>query len=152
MHVEPIGTVHCDRVEPHEDGWGSVVSTISLDVSSIGVETLSGLEEFSHVEVVYVFHRIPPDTVTAPTRHPRDDSTWPRTGVFAQRNPQRPNRIGTTICRLDRIEHEVLTVTGLDALDGSPVLDIKPWVVQSGPKGEVRQPPWTHELLARYWD
>jgi tRNA (adenine37-N6)-methyltransferase len=151
VNVEPIATVHCARREAQEDGWGAVQSTIVLDVNSIGLETLVGLDGFSHLEVIYVFHRVPPDTVTSLLRHPRGEPNWPRTGVFAQRSPGRPNRIGASICRLDHIRGGVLTVTGLDALDGSPVLDIKPWVVEFGPQGEVSQPAWTHEMLAHYW-
>jgi tRNA (adenine37-N6)-methyltransferase len=120
-------------------------------VNSIGLETLVGLDGFSHLEVIYVFHRVPSDTVTALLRHPRGETNWPQTGVFAQRSPTRPNRIGASICRLDGIRGGVLTVTGLDALDGSPVLDIKPWVVEFGPQGEVIQPAWTHQMLAHYW-
>ena len=55
------------------------------------------------------------------------------------------------MCRIDRIEGRRLHVTGLDAIDGTPVLDLKPWVRQFGPRGEVRQPTWMDELMHAYW-
>ena len=71
--------------------------------------------------------------------------------MFAQRGKNRPNRIGTTVCRLDRVDGLVLHVTGLDAIEGTPVLDIKPWVREFGPRGDVRQPEWMDELMRAYW-
>jgi tRNA (Thr-GGU) A37 N-methylase len=85
------------------------------------------------------------------TRHPRNNPAWPRVGIFAQRAKNRPNRIGTTICRIQRIEGLKIYVTGLDAVDGSPVLDLKPWVRELGPRGDVRQPAWVSELMEKYW-
>ena len=84
-------------------------------------------------------------------RRPRNNPAWPLVGIFAQRGKNRPNRLGTTICRIDRVEGLLLHVTGLDAVDGTPVLDLKPWVREFGPRGEVRQPEWMTELMAAYW-
>ena len=76
---------------------------------------------------------------------------WPRVGVFAQRGKGRPNRLGATICRIVSVEGTRLKVQGLDAVDGAPVLDIKP--VMSGflPRGDVKEPAWAKELMQRYW-
>jgi tRNA-Thr(GGU) m(6)t(6)A37 methyltransferase TsaA len=151
VNVQPIGWVRSARIEPEEDGWDAVASTIALDASAYGPQTLRGLDEFSHIEVLFVFHLVDPNTVTSSTRHPRAQLDWPESGIFAQRNTDRPNRIGSTVCRLVHIEGVNLRVIGLDAVDGSPVLDIKPHVVEFGARGAVRQAPYTHEMLANYW-
>ncbi|RYZ19267.1 MAG: tRNA (N6-threonylcarbamoyladenosine(37)-N6)-methyltransferase TrmO, partial [Chitinophagaceae bacterium] len=76
---------------------------------------------------------------------------WPKVGIFAQRNKDRPNRIGlVTVELLERRERSLL-VRRLDAIDGTPVLDIKPVFRQFGPQGELRQPVWVDELLKNYW-
>ena len=72
-------------------------------------------------------------------------------GIFAQRAKARPNRLGVTTCRLERVDGLTLCVAGLDAIDGSPVLDIKPHMREFGPRGDVRQPAWATELMADYW-
>ncbi len=71
--------------------------------------------------------------------------------VFAQRNKRRPNRIGVSVCRLIAIEGRDLLVEGLDAIDGTPVLDIKPVMEEFAPREPVRQPAWSHELMSGYW-
>ena len=73
------------------------------------------------------------------------------TGIFAQRGKNRPNRIGSTVCRVIRIEGTRLYVSELDAIDGTPILDIKPVMTEFLPRSDVRQPAWTHELMQRYW-
>ncbi len=100
---------------------------------------------------MYVFDRVDPGKIERGARHPRNNPAWPKVGIFAQRGKNRPNRIGTTICRVERVEGLRLHVTGLDAIDGTPVLDIKPWVKEFGPRGEPRQPGWVGELMAGYW-
>ena len=84
-------------------------------------------------------------------RHPRGNPAWPLTGIFAQRGRNRPNRLGTTICRLVRVEATVLQVSGLDAIDGTPVLDLKPVMKEFLPRGLVSQPEWSHDLMKDYW-
>jgi tRNA (Thr-GGU) A37 N-methylase len=95
--------------------------------------------------------RVEPDEVERAARHPRNNHEWPRVGIFAQRGKNRPNRIGTTICRIIKVEGSTLKVQGLDAIDGSPVLDIKPWVAEFGPRGSTKQPKWISELMQDYW-
>lgn len=72
-------------------------------------------------------------------------------GVFAQRAKGRPNRIGVCVCELVRVDALTVTVRALDAIDGSPVLDIKPHMKEFAPRGNVRQPRWSHDLMADYW-
>jgi tRNA (adenine37-N6)-methyltransferase len=112
---------------------------------------LRGLEEFSHIEVVYLFDRVDERSFEPGARRPRNNPDWPAVGVFAQRNKRRPNRIGVSVCELTAVDGVELTVRGLDAIDGSPVLDIKPYMAEFGPRERVRQPRWTHELMSGYW-
>ena len=151
LSMIPIATVHSSRTTPTDDRWDTETCSIELDAARFAAEALAGLDEFSHVEVVYVFHQVDPGEVETVARRPRNNPAWPRVGIFAQRGKNRPNRIGTTICRVDRVAGLRLHVTGLDAIDGTPVLDLKPWVREFGPRGEVRQPPWIGELMKEYW-
>jgi len=112
---------------------------------------VAGLQEFSHIEIVFVFDQVEPADIERGARHPRGNLSWPAVGIFAQRAKMRPNRIGVTVCRLLEVDGLVLRVAGLDAIDGTPVLDIKPYMSEFGARGEVRQPPWSHELMAGYW-
>lgn len=95
--------------------------------------------------------RVSPADVVTGARHPRGNAAWPKVGIFAQRGKDRPNRIGTTVCRVARVEGLRVYVSGLDAVDGSPVLDLKPWVLELGPRGALRQPAWMSELMRSYW-
>lgn len=92
-----------------------------------------------------------PDAVERGARHPRGRQDWPLTGVFAQRNKDRPNRIGVTICAVVSVEGMRLKVEGLDAIDGTPVIDIKPVMREFAPREEIRQPAWVSELMSDYW-
>ena len=148
--MEPIGYVCARRTAVEDDYWGGTESSIVLD-ESFDAEALRGLEDFSHAEIVFHFHKIPEESVERGTRHPRNDPKWPRTGVFAMRSKNRPNRIGCTMVRVLRREGRTLYVAELDALDGTPVLDIKPVIKEFLPRGEVKQPWWCSELLAEYW-
>ena len=146
----PIGTVHSSRTDLADDDWDNVRSTIELSPDFDG-DALAGIEEFSHAEIVFHFDRVDESKVERRSRHPRGNTAWPRVGIFAQRGSGRPNRIGATIVRVMKREGRVLEVAGLDAADGSPVLDIKPVMRQFLPRGEVRQPSWVDELMAEYW-
>jgi tRNA-Thr(GGU) m(6)t(6)A37 methyltransferase TsaA len=149
--IRPIGVVRSTRKEPEDDQWDSVTSFIDLDATQLGPEAVAGLDGFSHIEVFYVFDRVDPRSVQIGARHPRNNTAWPKVGIFAQRAKNRPNRLGATVCRLDRVDQLTLHVTGLDAIEGTPVIDVKPWVREFAPRGEVRQPDWMTELMRRYW-
>ena len=138
--LTPIGTVASPRTEPLDDDWDAVTSTITLDAMRFDAASLQGLDAFSHVEVVYLFDRVDPAAVQTGVRHPRGNADWPEVGIFAQRAKGRPNRLGVTVCRLLGVEGLTLTVQALDAIDGTPVLDVKPYLREFGPRGEVRQP------------
>jgi tRNA-Thr(GGU) m(6)t(6)A37 methyltransferase TsaA len=148
--VAAIGHVASSRREPIDDDWGTVDATIELG-PAYDAAALRGLAEFSHVEVVYLFHLVDPATVTTHARRPRDNPSWPEVGIFAQRGLGRPNRIGVSVCTVLAIAGRSVSVRGLDAIDGTPVLDIKPYMHQFGPRGEVRQPRWADEIMADYF-
>ena len=148
--LEPVGFVTCTRTVAEDDAWDLETSTIRL-AGHFRADALLGLGEFSHVEVLYCFHAVDPKGVVTGARHPRGNAAWPLTGIFAQRAKNRPNRLGSTFCRLLRVEGTELHVAGLDAIDGTPVLDIKPVMKEFLPRGEVNQPAWSRELMADYW-
>jgi tRNA-Thr(GGU) m(6)t(6)A37 methyltransferase TsaA len=150
MELEPIGWVSSPRAEPVDDDWDSITASITL-APTFGPDALRGLDEFSHVEVVFVFDRRDPATAPTGARHPRNNPDWPAVGVFAQRGSARPNRLGVTVCRLLAVAGTRLTVQGLDAIDATPVLDIKPYLSEFAARGPVREPAWSHELMAGYW-
>ena len=91
-------------------------------------------------------------TIEWGARNPRNNKDWPLVGIFAQRGKGRPNRIGSTICRVLRREGRRLWVAELDAIEGTPVLDLKPVMREFLPRTEVRQPAWSSELMRHYWD
>lgn len=148
--VESVAHVRCPRPAAQDDLWGGVESTIALD-PRFDAAALEGLEGFSHIEVVYIFHQVEPDLVNTGARHPRNNPDWPQTGIFAQRARKRPNRIGVSTCVLLGVQGRVIRVRGLDAIDGTPVLDIKPVIAEFLPRGALRQPAWCGQLMARYW-
>jgi tRNA-Thr(GGU) m(6)t(6)A37 methyltransferase TsaA len=150
IEIEPIGRVEAARAEPDDDDWGGAESCIVL-ADRFEPSALQGVEDFSHVEVLFLFDRVDPSAVETAARHPRSNRDWPAVGIFAQRGKGRPNRIGSTICRLLRREGRRLYVAELDAIDGTPVLDVKPVMREFLPREEVRQPRWVAELMRDYW-
>lgn len=148
--MRAIGWVHSARTAPEDDGWDKIVARIELDPELFSSEVLAGLEDFSHIEILFLFHRVG-ETPEMTARHPRGRPDWPKVGIFAQRAKARPNLIGATICTLNRIEGLTLHLTGLDAIDGSPVLDIKPVMSGFAPRGDFREPEWAKALMANYW-
>lgn len=152
FQVKPVGWVVSSVKRDRDDSWKEVAAEIHLDESQFGPESLSGLEEFSHVEVLFLFDQLSESDVESKTRHPRENVKWPKVGIFAQRGRKRPNRIGATICELLGVGGASIRVRGLDAFDGSPVLDIKPVMAEFLPeKGSVRQPRWSRELMSTYF-
>jgi tRNA (Thr-GGU) A37 N-methylase len=143
--------VEASRQQAEDDFWGGSEACIVLD-PRFEPEALQGIEEFSHVEVIFFFDRVDPAKIVSGARHPRNNRDWPAVGIFAQRGKNRPSRIGSTICRVLRRDGRRLTVSELDAIDGTPVLDLKPVMEEFLPRDAVRQPPWTRELMRRYWD
>ena len=148
--INAIAFVAGGRAEPKDDHWGDVISSIEL-AEGYDETSLSGLNDFSHVEVVYIFDRVSEDKIERGARHPRGRTDWPLVGIFAQRGKNRPNRIGVTIAEIIELKGRTLKVRGLDAVDGTPVIDIKPLMRGFLPRREVREPAWSIELMKDYW-
>ena len=149
--LEPVGYVSCSRSVARDDGWDTETSSIQL-LPAYGPESLQGLADFSHVEVLYHFHKADPSGVVTAARFPRDNPAWPLTGIFAQRGRNRPNLLGSTVCQVVRVEGTTVHLLGLDAIDGTPVLDLKPVMQEFLPRTPVRQPAWSRELMQDYWN
>jgi tRNA-Thr(GGU) m(6)t(6)A37 methyltransferase TsaA len=150
FEIHPVAFVRSSRVDPIDDGWNAVTSVIEL-AEGVPGESLDGLDAFSHVEVLYVFDRVAEDAIETGARRPRGNPAWPRVGIFAQRGKNRPNRLGATICRIARVEARRVHVAGLDAIDGTPVVDLKPVMKEFLPAEATRQPAWATELMQDYW-
>lgn len=152
IRLEPIGRVVSEIRGKRDDAWGEVVSEIRLDDARFSSEALAGLEEFSHVEILFQFDQLSEDDIENKSRHPRENARWPKIGIFAQRGRKRPNRIGATICEILSADGLAVRVRGLDAFDGSPVLDIKPVMAEFLPdKSQLKQPAWSRELMSTYF-
>ncbi len=151
ISVAAIGWVRSTRKRLEDDAWETETMHVELDAAQFAPDTLAGLAEFSHVEIIFHMDQVDPAKIERTARHPRNNPAWPKVGIFAQRGKNRPNQIGTTICKLLRVEDRKLHLEGLDAVDGTPVLDIKPWVKEFGPRGDTRQPGWISELMRGYW-
>ncbi len=149
--LRPIGWVCASRTEATDDNWDSEQCRIELDATQFPAEALEGLDQFSHVEVIFLFDQVAEDKVESTARHPRGNLQWPRIGIFAQRGKARPNRLGATMARVKKLEGHVLEVEGLDAIDGTPVVDIKPVMEGFLPRGDFYEPPWSKELMKEYW-
>ncbi|MCX4919123.1 SAM-dependent methyltransferase [Streptomyces sp. NBC_00687] len=150
FEITSIGTVRNDRTDvQHTDNWGAVRSTITLD-ERFGEACLQGLEGFSHVEVLFVFDQLAELDDYREPRPYRGRSDLPPVGVFAGRGPRRPNRIGVTCCAVESVQGRELTVVGLDAVSGTPVIDLKPTMTEFRPP-EVHQPEWVSSLMSEYF-
>ena len=150
INLSPIAFVKNIRAEIEDDHWGDVVSVIELD-SAFSEEALFQIESFSHAEIIFYFHLVNDGKIETGARHPRNNTEWPKVGIFAQRGKNRPNRLGVTTVKILKREGRQLFVQGLDAIDGTPVLDIKPLIKEFLPREEIRQPVWATELMKNYW-
>lgn len=147
---EPVGYVRNGRTEMSVGHWANVESRIEIDPRY--VKGLLGLSEFSHAVIVFHLDRIPPfDPEKQITRNPRGMEDLAPVGVFAQRTKFRPNPLGVTTVELVAVDDKGVTVRGLDALDGTPVLDIKPYIPAFERKDDVRLPPWVEKMMDGYF-
>ena len=149
--LQPVGCVEGGRIVPEDDNWDASRAVVALDADRFTPASLRGLDGFSHVEVVFLFDQVAEQDVTTDARRPRGRSDWPEVGIFAQRGRNRPNRIGVSTCRLVSVSGLRLEVQGLDAVHGTPVLDVKPVMRGFLPRGALREPAWATEIMARYW-
>lgn len=148
--LEPVAFVRNNRSEIKDDDWGAVVSEIVL-ADHFSAEVLLGLDAFSHIEVIFHFDRVTEHKINTGKRRPRSNPDWPEVGIFAQRGKNRPNRLGLCTAEILRVEDRKVVVKGLDAIDGTPVLDIKPVMEAFLPRKKVVAPSWSSELMQHYW-
>jgi tRNA (adenine37-N6)-methyltransferase len=144
-----IGVVRSPVTEGRDDGWASVVSELHLDEDVAA--GLSGIEGFSHAVVVFWMHQSSFDATTDLVRRPRGRVDMPEVGIFAQRAKHRPNPIGLTAVRVVGRRGRIVEVQGLDAIDGTPVLDLKPYVPAFDEAGSATVPEWMGRLMAGYF-
>jgi len=146
--MRPIGHVRGGRGEVEDDAWGAVRARIELDLDVVDADAVRGLDAFSHAEVLFVFDRVDESTVC---RGARGNEDWPLVGILAQRAKDRPNRIGSTVCEVVAVGDGWIDVAGLDAVDGTPVLDVKPYLRGFAPRRPTTEPAWATELMSGYW-
>ena len=140
MSLKAIGVVKNEFKQPVRQEWKGIVSEIVVD--SRLSEALDGLEAFSHIIVIYWMHRIA-DAGQPPTKvRPRGKQDAPLVGLFASRAPHRPNPVGIATVKLLQRQGNILRVEGLDAIDGTPVIDIKPYIPGYDSAADARVPPW----------
>ena len=151
INLNPIGVVCSTRQEVKDDQWDAEESFINLDAAQFSPEVLDGIEDFSHAEVIFFMDKVNVEKISLSSRYPRNNTDWPKVGIFAQRGKNRPNQIGLTVCKIVKRDGLKLYLQGLDAVDGTPVIDIKPWVEEFAPRGQVTQPKWISELMKEYW-
>jgi tRNA-Thr(GGU) m(6)t(6)A37 methyltransferase TsaA len=149
MNLEPIGVVRNLASHATDENWGAVVSEVRLKPEFSG--GLSGLDGFSHALVVFLMHQARFDPQSHLLRRPRDREDMPLLGIFAQRAKHRPNPIGVTVARIVKTEPSSLFVEGLDAIDGTPVLDIKPHVPVFDAPGNPWVAEWMDRLMSGYF-
>jgi len=147
--MRPIAFVKNSRKDLSDDFWGSIISEIEL-AESVPSDAFNGINEFSHLEIIFYFDQTD-KSKTVWKGHPRGNKQWPEVGIFAQRKKDRPNSIGLTVVELLERKGNTLTVRYLDAIDGTPIIDIKPVMKEFLPMTSVRQAPWSSELMKEYW-
>jgi tRNA-Thr(GGU) m(6)t(6)A37 methyltransferase TsaA len=142
MTLKAIGIVSNGIKQPIRHGWSQVVSEIVIDSNL--TEALEGLEEFSHLIVLYWMHQLPPRKLSLKV-HPMGRPELPLVGRFASRSPSRPNPVGQSTVRLLERRGNILRVKGLDAIDGTPIIDIKPYLPGYDSASDAKAPPWTSQ-------
>ncbi|MFP3898922.1 MAG: tRNA (N6-threonylcarbamoyladenosine(37)-N6)-methyltransferase TrmO [Dehalococcoidia bacterium] len=160
IQMKPVGLVRNQWKEPRRGGvWSAMgwrerarrtkeqvgaVSELVIDESL--EEALGGIDDFSHIMVLYWAHLTPPERQSTIKVHPMGNEDFPLVGVFATHSPVRPNPILTTVVQVIERRGNVIRVTGLDALDGSPILDIKPYIPDHRDLEDIRMPDWMREI------
>lgn len=142
MEFRPIGTVANGIIEGRGRDWGQVIPEVRVADHFTGA--LNGLEEFSHVIILYHCHWARP--AVSMTTHPHGQDDLPQVGLFANRSPFRPNPIALTVVGLLERRSNALRVHGLDTLGGTPVLDIKPYIRNSDCFPDAVEPELAHIL------
>lgn len=151
VESRPIARVVGGHEEVRESGWGRENAIIRLDSSMFGPEALFGVDGFSHLEVVFFFDQVDSLEIDRGARPVPGGQDGALVGIFAQRSRRRPNRLGVSRCRITSVSGLDVHVSGLDAVAGTPVLNLKPYVREFGPRGDIRQPEWASVLMHDYY-
>ena len=147
--LTPIGIVESPVKDPVDENWGTVTSRILLNPKY--APGLLGLGDFSHLIVVTYLHKASFDPARHLQRRPRGLEHMPRVGIFSQRAKDRPNPLGVTAVRVLAVGEKDVTVQGLDAIDGTPVIDLKPYYPQYDRVDTAAVPAWVEELMKNYF-
>ena len=148
MDCTIIGTVKSTVTKPVDINWGEVVSEIILNPEY--ASGLLGLENFSHLMVLTFLHEAEYVPEKHLRRHPQEREDLPLVGIFAQRARHRPNRIGVTSVEIIEVKNNSVKVRALDAINGTPVIDIKPYV-PAYDKRDATIPEWMSETMKDYF-
>ncbi len=139
IKLQPVAIVKNSRKEPVDDFWEDIIAEIEL-AEYIPTRVFDNISDFSHLEIIYYFNKVDSNNIVYSSR-PRGNPDYPLVGIFAQRKKDRPNTIGlSTVELLEHIERTI-KVKYLDAIDGTPVLDIKPVFKNSLLKAKPANPP-----------
>lgn len=149
LRLEEIGVVRSPVKTPVETGWAGVVSDLVVEPRFAG--GLKGIQEFSHVLVVFLMHQAWFDPGSDLVSRPEKREDLPEVGIFAQRARHRPNPIGTSAVKIEAVKGNVVTVRGLDAIDGTPLLDIKPYFPEFDRIESPVVPGWVGRLMRGYF-
>ena len=148
LEMELVGRVKNQVTDRKDTSWGNDISTIILEEPYRS--GLKGLEAFSHAIILFWLDRAKYDREKHLQRRPQNREDMPLVGIFAQRGKDRPNRIGMTAVEVLSVSDDSLTVRGLDAVVGTPVLDIKPYY-PAYDKRDATVPEWVDRLMQHYF-
>ena len=146
--MQPVGYVKNNVHDKKDVSWGEDASTIFLLEEYNG--GLKGLEDFSHAIIIYFLDKAQYDKDKHLQRRPQNRNDMPMVGIFSQRGKDRPNRIGMTAVQIENVSEDSITVKGLDAIDGTLILDIKPYYPVYDKK-DARVPEWVTRLMEHYF-
>jgi len=149
IQLKPIGFVSSPVSERLDENWGEVTSRIILQPEFAGA--LLGLEGFSHAIIVAYLHQAHYEKAKHLQRRPRNLATMPLVGILAQRAKNRPNPLGITAVEILAVGNDYLEVKGLDAVNETPILDIKPYYPQYDKKDNSKVPEWVDRLMKDYF-
>ena len=147
--LQPIATTRNTRMEATDDFWGSVVTEIVLE-DHIPEKAFEHIEMFSHLDVIFYFDKADDSSIVYSGK-PRGNPDYPVMGIFCQRKKDRPNKLGLSTVELLAHNGRTIIVKGLDAVNGTPILDIKPVFREFQATGEIQQPAWVADLMKNYW-
>lgn len=148
IEMKPIGFVKCEVKNKKDESWGQNVSSIMLNEEYFG--GLKGLEDFSHAIILYYLDQANFEKEKHLQRRPQNRVDMPLVGIFSQRAKDRPNQIGMTSVKIESVMENCLIVQGLDAIDGTKILDIKPYYPMYDKK-EAKVPSWVETLMKGYF-